>query len=142
MIQKLSLSEIDFTDPIFTSIKNDYPSFEEWVAKIKKDADNRSVFGEVSDSGVLKSISILKIEDTNGYPKISTFKVSPLFVNKGLGSQLLEKVVLFLKSCDVEKVFIELFPKHEILTSFIVKRGFTFLETTSSGENRFAKTLS
>lgn len=141
MIQKISLSEIDFTDPIFTSLKQDYPSFEQWVSKIKKDGENRVVFGDLSETGVLKNIAILKIKDTNGYPKISTFKVNPMYINNGLGNQLLERVIFYLKSLSSLKVFIEVFPKHEILTSFIVKRGFSFIETTSSGENRFVKDL-
>lgn len=141
MIQKISLSEIDFTDPIFTSLKQDYPTFEQWVSKIKKDEKNRVVFGDLSEVGMLKNIAIVKIKDTNGYPKISTFKVSPIYINNGLGNQLLEQIIFYLKSLSSSKVFIDVFPKHEILTSFIVKRGFSFIETTSSGENRFVKDL-
>lgn len=140
-IQALNLSGIDFSDPIFGSVRNDYPSFDTWVEKIQKEPNNRVAFGDYDNNGILKAIAIIKLEDVDGHPKISTFKVAPSFINNGLGSRLMENVIAFLKERSVHKIFIEFFPKQETLISFVRKYGFELAAINTSGEYRFVKTL-
>lgn len=140
-VQVLNLLGIDFSDPIFKSVKNDYPSFDTWVDKIRKELNNRIAFGDYDSNGSLTNIAIVKLQDIDGYPKISTFKVASSFTNKGLGSQLMETVIAFLKEQSVHKVFIEFFPKQETLISFVRKYNFELAAINTSGEYRFVKTL-
>lgn len=140
-IQVLKLLEIDFSDPIFKSVKNDYPSFDTWVEKIQKESNNRVAFGDYDSNGSLTNIAIIKLQDIDGYPKISTFKVASSFTNKGLGSQMMETVIAFLKERSVHKIFIEFFPKQETLISFVRKYGFELAAINTSGEYRYFKKL-
>jgi len=125
----ISFQEINFSDPIFDSIKIDYPDHEEWRTRNSASGSERCALIVKSLSGAYAGIAILKYgEDPFGPSryglKISTFKVAPEAEYRGTADLLLSQV--FSKAIDheVDVVFIAVLPGHEDVVRYLELRGF------------------
>jgi ubiquinone/menaquinone biosynthesis C-methylase UbiE len=124
----LPFDQVDFKDPIFDSIKFDYPGFESWVSYALKTSSSRTAFivqGPSSYSGV----ALLKFGEGPDGPspkglKISTFKVVREAEAQGIADILLSRILQKAMELDVEVLFITLLPNHEDLVRYLELRGF------------------
>lgn len=140
MITPISTSHIDFSDPLFESLYQDYPTFKEWCSKVSREPETRKAWvANAPDAGLI-AIAIIKLGegvhgDASLSAKLSTFKISEGASAQGIADQLLSSVLLFLVEKRVETLFVTVFPKYEPLLSYLTDRGFRVTEArTPLGE--------
>lgn len=124
----IPFEQVDFNDPIFDSIKLDYPSFDSWVCHALRTSGSRTAFivkGLRSYSGV----TLLKFGEGPDGPspkslKISTFKVVHEYEGQGVADILLSQILQKAVELEVEILFITILPNHEDLVRYLELRGF------------------
>lgn len=137
MLRKHSLKLLDFSDPIFSSLREDYTSFDSWAARIQHEpVKERYAFSVDSVEG-LKAVAIVKQHEAPSLSKLSTFKVSEAAAGEGLGSALLEAVLEEVKNSGSSAVVVDFFPWQLQLQSFFESKGFTQVDGLPSGEMRY-----
>lgn len=81
---------LDGRQSIFDGLRGDYDGFDAWLAKVKRESDDRVCF-VIDDSGTYAAIALLKVEAHCAYPleqpvvKVSTFKVAPTHAGSKFG---------------------------------------------------------
>ncbi len=139
---------LDLSATIFSSLRIDYPEFDNWVrqkcAPERRDVALIPVAGTAEYAG----IAILKNESeppsalSGKVLKICTLKVSELHHGLRFGELLLKNVFTYALENGFEWVFIEVFPKHLALVDLLKKFGFSEIGSPkSNGEQSFAKPI-
>lgn len=135
-VRKMLAYEIDPEQPIFESLRADYPAvpgragFDAWLDKVRADHDNRLVF-VVEEEGRYAAIAIVKlVEDDASYgfdpgtSKLATFKVSPDHGGLKLGELLLKAVLFDAADRSAPGLFVEVHGHHEPLIAPLGLFGF------------------
>jgi hypothetical protein len=117
---------LDLDQEIFNSIRDDYPEFNEWIAKVQSDSPNRECFVVEEEDGAYAAIAILKIDESDcNYEfappvmKISTFKVGQQFSGNHYGELLLKAVLKSHHEHDAGSAYVEVWDRHERLIDFM-----------------------
>ena len=135
-------------DPIFDSLKRDYPEFEEWFRK--KSREHRKCYVSYRTDGSLGSLLIYKFEGEkiDSIPplprkkrlKIATLKVT--HVGNKIGELLLKISFDLAISEGCDEVFLTHFTeKNDRLVELITKYGFLKAGVNSRGEEIYVKKL-
>lgn len=127
LIQEIDLVNANFDDPIFASLRQDYPDFDSWLNKIKH-LSNRKMVLSKDDKGFYRAVAILKY-NSSGSVKLSTFKVNQSSWGHGLGTELMLQVIEENKG---KQVYIQVKPKYTKLLRFLAHFGFTIVESKSN----------
>jgi ubiquinone/menaquinone biosynthesis C-methylase UbiE len=125
----LDFDKVDFLDPIFNSIKRDYPDFLSWQEHALKSSNQRRALVVRAASRAYEGIALLKIGDIlDGQPgaglKISTFKVTKQSEGKGIADLLLSGVFKVAVSNELELIFTTVMPVHVDLIRYLERRSF------------------
>lgn len=121
--------ELDTSDLIFNSLREDYDGFDEWVIKCKREQRHAYVVTS-ADSKNIAAIAILKRENDlpNGQKgkvlKICTFKVSTDFGGNKLGELLLKAIFEYLAINNYEFAYFTTHEKQDHLIEFAKDFGF------------------
>jgi hypothetical protein len=126
-------SEIDLNDPFFSSLKLDYPGFEQWFAKKTALSDSFAYTFYNSTYGNLDGFLYLKQEDgpvSDVAPilspsrrlKIGTFKINPHGTR--LGERFIKRAFDVAISAGVDALYVTVFEKHAALVELFVRYGF------------------
>lgn len=149
-VERVPVYSVDIADPIFDSLKLDYPKnadsrgFEEWFADCQR--QGRECWVVQSDEGGLAAICIFKPEENPGYGmrgaaiKLCTFKVSESYSGRYLGELLLKTAFALAERTPCCWLYTTTFPPQERLISFLEDFGFFHLDTKENGELVMAKT--
>lgn len=141
--------EIDKTDPLFDTLREDYPPFDQWFKGCCK---KRRKCWVIEDHEQLVGIIIWKDEPLNEIDalnqlnpkkvfKICTFKVSPAFRGERFGEQLLKQALWFAYKNKFDLCYLTVFSqKHVFLTRLIEMYGFSSL-MEKDGEDYYVKTF-
>lgn len=145
-VERLKAHQLDLTDPIWESLRRDYPGFDGWLARVRRDQRDALVVG--GDPSRRAALCLLKHEPNGefGVPgpllKISTLKVSPDHSGNKYGELLLKAV---FDQCASERhcgVYVTVFPHHSELLGVLADFGFETLPTgTPLGELVLRKRL-
>lgn len=139
--------QLDETDPIFASIRQDYPGFDAWFQKCIRD---HRLCWTVSLNGKLGAILIFKQEnqteaglDNLGDKvfKICTLKVGDNARGEKFGEQLLKQCLWYAQRNVFELVYLTVFPKQQALILMIGRLGFEETKTLSDGQIVFEKVM-
>jgi predicted TPR repeat methyltransferase len=127
--QLLGFNEINFSDPIFNSIRCDYPNFEKWKQNALISSESRSALVVQSMSGGYDGIVVLKLGEillgkTDIGLKISIFKVAKHFEAKGIADILLSGVFEVAVTRGIDLVFTIVLPSHVDFIRYLELRGF------------------
>lgn len=131
-------------DPIFESLRSDYPPFDDWFKKCKREHRQTWV---VKTGNRYAGICIVNPERLPQYGlsgktlKLCTFKVSDDFRGHRYGELLLKTVFAYLQENAYEGAFIEVYPKHEELIELLKDFGFEEVGTKATEEVILAKGL-
>jgi ubiquinone/menaquinone biosynthesis C-methylase UbiE len=125
----MPFEQINFGDPIFESLRIDYPDFDIWCQNSVKTAMCRCavVVHEAADR--YAGIAILKAGEgpagtlSTGV-KISTFKVASAAEARGVADILLSGVFQRALELQAEVMFLTVLPNHEDLARYLELRGF------------------
>jgi hypothetical protein len=134
-------------DPIFESFRADYPKFDEWLVKCKR--EHRMTFVIRSpDPARLAAICIVNREDDNDYGlsgkvlKICTLKVADEYNGNRYGELILKPVFDYLMQNNFDHAFVTVFERQEVLREMLEDFGFEELDQrTPLGELVLAKRL-
>ena len=147
-VEEVSAHQIPREDPIFDSLREDYPEFDTWW-KEKCVREHRSCW-IVDDEGIA-GLLVRKdetpertdsITPAEKILKICTFKVSPEKRGIKLGELLLKQVFWFAQSNAYDLIYLTTFPKQEALISLLDYYGFSQTQIRPNGELVYEKTFS
>ena len=142
-LQYTKFSDIDFTDPFFDSLKNDYKELPVWFSK--KSAEGSRAYVFLSDENKLDGFLYLKlekgvVEDIHpALPDGTHLKIGTLKINAHgtkLGERFLKKIFDHLILHKADDAYVTVFEKHEGLIALLEKYGFIRhgSKTTDNGE--------
>jgi predicted nucleic acid-binding protein len=112
-VERCATYVLDPEQEIFESLRGDYPCFDEWFAKVRRDSDNRTC---------------LVVKEVHEYAAIALLKT-------GAGELLLKAIFTDAAERRTVSLYVEILPKHEALVSMLADFG--FVDTgyrTSRGE--------
>lgn len=145
-VTALKAHNIDSTDPIFDSVRHDYPGFDDWLSKCRREHRQGWVIEPVL--GGYGGVCIVNREDRSDVAgqrkalKICTFKISDAHSGFRFGELLLRHVLAYAEQNGFEVLFIEVFPKQDRLIAFLNEFGFEDVnKPTERGELRLVKRL-
>jgi GNAT superfamily N-acetyltransferase len=139
--------ELRLEDPIFESIRADYPGFDEWFDKCKRD---HRVCWVLEVDGEIAGLVIRK-DETHGEAgtdgpgpkilKLCTFKVAEKYQGEKFGELLLKKALWFAQHNKYDLTYLTAYPKQAFLIDLLSYYGFKCTKTRPNGELVLEKTL-
>ncbi|MGB3493246.1 MAG: GNAT family N-acetyltransferase [Elainellaceae cyanobacterium] len=145
-LNKVFAYELDERDPIFQSFRTDYPEFDSWLRKCKR--EHRTVWTITSVNKRLRGICIVKNEKNCDYDidfptlKICSFKVDESSRGLRYGELLLKGIFDYVDGKPIKSIYIETFDKQAALINLFSNFGFQILKDTSrKGELVLHKSL-
>lgn len=115
-------------DPIFESFRMDYPGFDKWLRKVKREHRQTWVINPTGNH--YAGVAIVNREDSNEYGlngkvlKINSFKVAEKHYGYRYGELLLKTIFQYVSDNSYDFAFLTVFPKHESLISLLEDFGF------------------
>lgn len=146
-IKPIKAHNLDEADPIFESLRSDYPGFDEWLIKCKR--EHRQAWIVQGESQGYAGLCILKREDpgefglTGKVLKICTFKISERHNGFRFGELLLKYSFEYADFNKFDRIYVTAFEKHEDLIDLLGNFGFQpITDKTARGEIVLVKRLS
>lgn len=132
--------EIDRRHVIFQSLRSDYPGFDGWFDKCRRqhrDCWVLKVGNEIA--GLIIRKNETHAEASTHHPgkkilKICTFKVRDEFQGEKFGELLLKQVLWFAQRNGYDLTYVTAFPKHAFLIDLLSYYGFTETKKLANGE--------
>ena len=139
------IHQLNWSDPIFSSLRVDYPGFDQWLEKAAREQRRGWT---VESSRDLAGICLWKDGDDEyglggKVMKVSTFKVSDQHRGNRYGDLLLKALFQHLHSNSYDHVWLTIFSRHEELIALLEEFGFEPLPNrlTRLGELVLVKSL-
>ena len=128
-VKKTTADKLDAKDPIFQSIRSDYPTFDEWFSKVRSE---RRIAWIIEEFHHLAAIAIINQEiptdveyELEGWMiKISPFKVSEESRGSRFGELLLKDILEYALENQYDYVYFTTRPSNEAMMSFGEQFGF------------------
>ncbi|PPF33359.1 GNAT family N-acetyltransferase [Pseudoclavibacter sp. AY1H1] len=148
-VEYLPAEALDGSQAIFEGLRHDYPDFDTWLAKLRKDAPNRHCWVVRGAGGRYDGIALVKARDEHPSQrgryavKLSTFKVSDQANGRRLGELLLKTVLTWAHGepgCPPE-MFVEVKTDKERLLTFLEDFGFAPHTNKGPAEAVYVKSL-
>jgi GNAT superfamily N-acetyltransferase len=139
--------ELSQNDAMFASLRLDYPLFDQWFDKCKREHRDCWVLeidGEVAGLVIRKDEKHADAQTTHRGPKIlkiCTFKVREEFQGEKFGELLLKRILWYAQQNSYDLTYITAFPKHAFLIELLRYYGFHETETLENGERVLEKPL-
>ncbi len=121
--------QLDSADPIFDQMRIDYPQFDGWLDKCKR--EHRQAWTvQLPGMKYYAGVAIVNPEPRewsdarNPTLKICTFKISERAAGAKLGELLLRAIFDYARANDAETLFVEVFSKHGALLHLLHQFGF------------------
>lgn len=133
--------QIPLSDPIFTTLREDYDDFDKWFEqkclRQHRDCWIVDIGGRLAGLLIRKDETLKEAQTAHAGQrilKICTFKISPEFRGEKLGEHLLKKVLWFAQANHYDVVYVTAFPKHDFLIALLQTFGFKATRTLANGE--------
>jgi GNAT superfamily N-acetyltransferase len=146
-VRSVPAHSLNEKDPIFDSFREDYPGFDDWLRRSKREGRRTWLIEDLS-GGSYAGICIVK-EDDDEYRlggrvlKISSLKVSERHQGNRYGELLLKTIFRFCSENRFDHAWVTVFEKHAGLIMLLGYFGFGRLDTrTDLGETVMAKRFS
>ncbi len=146
-VRSTKAHNLDASDQIFVSVREDYPDFDQWLLKCKR--EHRQAWVVNAPDTTYAGVSIVKREDRPDLGmrdktlKLCMFKISDMHTGFRYGELLLRDVLNYAERNQFHSLFVEVFPKQQRLIAFLNDFGFYDLRSnTRRGEIRLAKRFS
>ncbi|UBF28054.1 GNAT family N-acetyltransferase [Kovacikia minuta CCNUW1] len=145
-VKSIYAHELNQEDPIFDSLREDYPKFDTWLTKCKREHRQAWIIDSLAEE--INGLCIVKPEDYPEYDvptptlKICTLKVSEKSRGYRYGELLLKTVFDYTSKNDYSSIYITTFPKQVELINLLENFGFQPLSLLSNvDEFVFSKAL-
>lgn len=139
--------EIDPLQVIFESLRADYPDFDTWFDKCRKEHRECWVLeldGDIAGIIIRKDETYAQAGTEGLGPKIlkiCTFKVRDEFRGEKYGELLLKQVLWFAQHNQYDLAYVTVFPKQAFLIELLLAYGFKQTKTRENGELMLEKTF-
>ena len=139
--------EIDKSNAIFESIRADYPDFDTWFDKCRKEHRECWVLeldGDIAGLIIRKNETHAQAGTEGLGPKIlkiCTFKVRDEFLGEKYGELLLKQVLWFAQHNQYDLAYVTAFPEQAFLIDLLLAYGFKHTKTLANGELMLEKTF-
>ena len=137
---------LDLEDPIFTTLRDDYDGFDEWIRKARR--EHRDCLVLQSGTEQIDGLVILKAETDRPYGlggdvlKVCTMKVADRAAGAKRGELLLRGIFDYARNHQMGCLYLEVLPKHTGLLELLSQFGFEPIEERSTkGELVMVKNL-
>lgn len=144
LVASVLAHQLNEADPIFASFRQDYPRFDDWLAKSKRLQRQAWTIGGVAGYA---GVCIVKEESTNEHGfagkilKICSFKIADEFRGYRYGELLLKTVFGYLVENHYRGVFVETFAKQEGLIALFTDFGFDDVAESAKNERVLFKSM-
>jgi L-amino acid N-acyltransferase YncA len=134
-VRSIKTHELDQNDPIFESFRGDYPDFDDWLRRCKR--EERPTWVIDGDEG-LAAVCIAKHEATASHGmggrilKVCSFKVSEAHLGARFGELLLKTIFVYAHENAFDWTYVTVFEKHEWLLALLRDFGFNQSATRTS----------
>ncbi|MFZ5828265.1 MAG: GNAT family N-acetyltransferase [Bacillota bacterium] len=139
------LHNLPLVDPIFDSLRTDYPEFDEWFSQKAREGRKAWVYWLALER--LGAVCIFKTEESplpgtleGKTLKLSTFKVGANATGQRIGELLLKKAFQYCLDNRYRHLYLTVLPDKEHLIAFLEEFGFQEV-TQRDGERWFAKSF-
>ena len=138
---------LKLTEPIFESIRADYPGFDVWFDKCRRDHREcwvLEVDGEIAGLVIRKDESHADAGTEGVGPKIlklCTFKVAEKYQGEKFGELLLKKALWFAQHNKYDLTYLTAYPKQAFLIDLLAYYGFRCTKERPDGELVLEKTF-
>ena len=132
--------ELSQDHSIFTSLRADYPGFDQWFDKCKRqhrDCWTLEIGDEIAGIVVRKDESHAEAGTQHAGPKIlkmCTFKVRDEYQGEKFGELLLKQVLWFAQRNKYDLTYVTAYPKHAFLIDLLDYYGFRQTKKMANGE--------
>ncbi|MEV1318750.1 GNAT family N-acetyltransferase [Micromonospora arborensis] len=146
-VERIAAYTLNPDQPIFTSLRSSYDGFDEWLAKVQADSDNRTCLiiphgDDYAALGLLKDETDCDYDFNQPVLKITTFKVGEDYSGAKYGELLLKAIFKIARHNRVATTYVEVFDQHSLLINLFEDFGFAQTEhRTSRGEFVLAKSF-
>jgi L-amino acid N-acyltransferase YncA len=146
-VKDIKAHALDETDPIFQSMRKDYPGFDEWLVKCKR--EHRQTWVIDGKDSNLAAVCTVKQKESRRWGlngkilKICSFKVSEKSNGFRYGELLLKTIFDYTAKNGYDWIYITVFEKYQVLISLL--DDFDFQDVggkTDIGELVFSKPMS
>jgi L-amino acid N-acyltransferase YncA len=144
-VEAMKAHGIDPADPIFNSFREDYPAFDAWLSKVRR--QHRDAWVIRNAAGGYSAVAIVKAEEEyRSRPgrtlKLCSFKVDDIANGWKFGELLLKAIFEYCAVNEFARVYSTAFERHERLLHLFTTFGFSQeAERTPAGELIVAKEL-
>jgi len=140
-VQRILAHELDDSDAIFSSFRHDYPGFDKWLQKCRR--EHRPAWVIRAPDGSIAAFCIVKHEDLGQKTlKICSFKVSDRYRGYSFGELLLKSVFSYVLANGYTVSYVTVFEKYADLVRLFEAFGFEKLATaTNYGESILTKSF-
>ncbi|MEX2221158.1 MAG: GNAT family N-acetyltransferase [Candidatus Rokuibacteriota bacterium] len=146
-VRKVLAHQLDESDAIFSSFRHDYPHFDNWLQKCRR--EHRTAWVIDASDGSIAAFCIVKHESHNSTDhnskklKICSFKVSDRYRGYSFGELLLKSVFSYILVNDYPVSYVTVFDKYSDLVRLFEDFGFERLDSvTAYGEIILTKSFS
>lgn len=128
--------EINVEDPLFETLREDYPDFDDWWSKVS--GEHRECRTIENESGEIEALAVLKEENDTDYGlrgrvlKICTFKVSAAAEGAKRGELVLKALFHYAREIDCDNIYVTVFDHHVGLVHLFQMFGFEELKIRSN----------
>ncbi len=143
-VEFVAVHKLSAGDPIFDSLRDDYPEFDEWLTKAKR--QGREGWIIPGGEGAYAGVCIIKPRDDEfrlggKVLKICTLKVAPDHQGNRYGELLLKSIFSYVHENAYDHAYVTVFERHQGLIALLEEFGFRCLidRRTPVGELVFMK---
>jgi len=139
--------EIELNNNIFKSLRADYPAFDDWFTKCRKqqrDCWVLEIDEQIAGLIIRNDENHSDAQTTHAGPKIlkiCTFKVLDEYRGEKFGELLLKQVLWFAQHNNYDLVYLTVFPKHDFLIDLLSYFGFSTTRKNQNGERVMEKPI-
>jgi ribosomal protein S18 acetylase RimI-like enzyme len=140
--------QIPTSDPIFDSLREGYPDFDDWwlqkCVRQHRDCWVVEIDGQLAGLVVYKTETHAEAHTRHPGPrilKVCTFKMKPEYRGEKFGEQLLKKVLWYAQGNGYDLVYLTAYADQEFLITLLQTFGFEITRTQSNGELMIEKAL-
>lgn len=126
-VELVPLHSLDLRDPIFHSLRDDYPGFDDWFKRAAR--EGRQGWVVTAPDEHCAGVCLLKPHDDQyglggRVLKVSTLKVAPEHQGNRYGELLLKTLFDYVKSNSYDHVWVTVFDRHSVLLALFEQFGF------------------
>lgn len=135
-VRDISVAQIDASLDLLDSVREDYPSFDDWLAKVRDEGRRAKIIGRADHP---EALAIYKVEGRQ--LKVCTLKVRPECAGAGRATALLNELTAQARELGCTGLFIDVYERHRDLRAVLSRWGFRRQKVAGKSDERWQLAL-